>query len=163
MAKVLCYSEKEFKELMKKNGWLEEKDLPENVAIISIIGGDDCIKGFFEVKGEEISHWFKNSNDQILNLEFDDVTEEVYIQGYRIYPMSMDQAKEAVKFIEKNVGKDFYIHCRAGKSRSQAFVRFILDCFPDNYNEKEINLDNPPITPNIDVLAKLKRVYWFGE
>ena len=114
MAKVLCYSEREFKELMKKNGWLEEKDLPENVAIISIIGGDDCIKGFFEVRGEEISHWFKNSNDQILNLEFDDVTEEVYIQGYRIYPISMDQAKEAVKFIEKNVGKDFYITATPG-------------------------------------------------
>lgn len=161
MAKVLCYSENDFKKIMKDNGWLNEKDLPENVAIISIIGSPDCRKYYLE--DEESNHWFSSPTDnKILNLEFDDITEdEVEWNGYIFYPISENQAKEAVKFIEKNIGKDFYIHCRAGKSRSQAFVRFILDFWPEIYTET--NPNNPCQTPNIYVLTNLKRIMWLGE
>ena len=68
-----------------------------------------------------------------------------------------------VKFIEKHKGKNFYISCRAGKSRSQAVARYILDMYGEEYgyNEKEsCRKENPCKTPNINVLTKLKRTYY---
>ena len=54
------------------------------------------------------------------------------------------------------MGKDFWIHCRAGQSRSQGIVRYILDCYPDIV--WKTRLDNPCETPpNIDVVAKLEK------
>ena len=64
---------------------------------------------------------------------------------------------------EKHKGKDFYIHCRAGKSRSIAVATYILDMYGEEYgyNEKEsCRKDNPCKTPNINVLTKLKRTYY---
>lgn len=158
MSKLLCYSENDFKEVMRRNNWYNCEDLPETVAIISIIGTKECRDYYSE---EESSHYFKTRNNQILNLEFDDITEDVMWEGHLFKAMTKEQAREAVSFIKKNLGKDFYIHCKAGKSRSQAFVRFILDSFPGIYNPKlDINISNPCLTPNIDVLAKLKQILW---
>lgn len=146
MNKLLCFSEKDFIELMNCFQW-NNNNIPESVAIISIIGSKESIS----------THYFNNST-QVLNLEFDDVGNEEDVTNKS---MSEDQAVMSVEFIKRNIGKDFYIHCKAGKSRSQAFVRFILDFYPEYYSVNFTNFNNPCITPNIDVLSKLKKVIMF--
>ena len=70
------------------------------------------------------------------------------------------QASRIVNFIDKQISKDvdaFYIHCSAGKSRSQGVVRYILDTYPQ-YNW-ETNPDNHCITTNYHVVRMLKRCF----
>ena len=156
MAKLLCYSQYEFDEICKANRW-DSDSIPNENAYISIIGSPDCIKHYLR---EPQEHYFKENNARICNLEFDDISEDYRIwKGLTFYGISMDQAEELVKFIENNKGKNFYIHCLAGQSRSQGVVRFILDTYPDIYTEKDTRIDNPCETPNIDVVVKLKRAW----
>ncbi len=104
------------------------------------------------------------TEDNVLNLEFDDVNEDIVIwKGHTFYGITDEQAEQIVDFIEKHKGKDFYIHCRAGKSRSIAVATYILDMYGEEYgyNEKEsCRKDNPCKIPNINVLTKLKRTYY---
>ena len=77
--------------------------------------------------------------------------------------ISDKQAELIVNFIEKHKSKNFYISCRAGRSRSAAICRYLLDIYGEEYgyNEKEsCRKENPCMTPNINVLTKLKRVYY---
>lgn len=147
--KLYCFSRKD-----ARNFYVYEKawstvSLPDNVAIISIIGTPLCQK---KVLHDREYHWFREK-DNVLNLCFDDITRDEW-HGYK--GLSEEDARRAVFFIYNNIGKDFYINCRAGKSRSQAFVKFILDTFPElTY---ETRRENPLITPNMDVLIKLKHV-----
>ena len=136
--------------------WNTNEDIPKNVAIISIAGTLEIQEKYLK---DDESHWFEES-DNVLNLNFDDVSKDEFeFKGLMFYGLTMQDARRAVNFILRNIDKDIYINCRAGKSRSQAFVEFILECFPDR--ENEINPENPPTTPNIDVLAKLKRIYLY--
>ena len=90
------------------------------------------------------------TNIHLLNVEFDDVSEEE--QGC----ISVCIAEKIVNFIDDNIGKDFYIHCSAGVSRSQGIARYILDMYPEfDYKTRK---DNPCITPNITVTTMLKRI-----
>lgn len=157
--KLWCFSRPRARKFYREDmGWSSREDLPDNVAIISIAGTPEIQENYLKDKED---HWFEEGPN-VLNLNFDDVPEDVYeYDGFTFYGLDMNDAKRAVEFITRNIDKDIYINCRAGKSRSQAFVRFVLDCFPDRDNE--INLNNPPSTPNIDVLTKLKRVYLYGE
>lgn len=156
MAKLICCSQYEFDDICRKNGWTPS-NIPRNCAFISIIGSPDCIKYYIREKQE---HWFKEENSQICNLEFDDIAEDYRIwKGYVFYGMKKEQAEKLAKFIKANLGKTFYIHCMAGQSRSQGVVRYILDCYPDYYTEADTRPDNPCLTPNIDVVAKLKRAW----
>lgn len=157
MSKLLhlgCYSHQEFDDLCETNGWNDEC-CPEGIAFISIIGTQECQDYYIE---EKEFHWFKQPHPNVLNLEFDDISEDVITwEGHNFYGLSMEDGKRIVDFIMGNLGKPFYIHCRAGRSRSQGIVRFILDTFPEyGYT---VRSDNPPETPNIDVLCKLKRIY----
>lgn len=130
-----------------------DSNIPEDVAVISIVGSKS-----------KNSHYFVSKKDNVLNLEFDDISDDdLLYYNSDLVPFTKEQAIESVLFIKNNIGKDFYIHCEAGKSRSQAFVRFILDYFPKYYSIESTNYRNPCITPNIDVLSKLKRVMIFGE
>lgn len=56
--------------------------------------------------------------------------------------------KEAVES-----GRDIYVHCEAGRSRSQAVVRFVKSEYPGPW---ECNPGNPDDTPNYFVLGKLR-------
>lgn len=130
-------------------------------AFISIIGTPDCLNNYLH---EETYHWFQKNTDNVLNMEFDDVNDDQFLyKGTTFLGISEDQAKKCVEFIERNKGRNFYIHCRAGKSRSQAICRFILDMYGEEYGytEKESCLSsNPPKTPNIRVLTMLKREFY---
>ena len=184
--KLYCYSIEGFNNAMKRLGYgrddekLLEKD---NIAVISICCTDTNPEEYKGMFAEE--HYFlnKSNSPNILNIEFDDLdpalwlgldfdpdnaSKEDFIYGkkssYGKSPVALDweKAKVIVDFVVANIGKDFYVHCSAGVSRSQAVVRFILDCFsfPGNgrYNYKT-RPDNPCVTPNMHVLRMLKRTY----
>lgn len=106
--------------------------------------------------GSEDIHQFSSRNN-VLNLDFDDINEEVRHcdGGYIATNITKEQADEAVKFIEAHKDCDFYIHCNAGKSRSQAFVKYIMEQYPDI--EWETNPFNLCLYPNVYVSNMLKR------
>lgn len=157
--KLYVYSKNDFDELMRQNHWFSNEDVSDDFALISICNTENS-----EYPEEDRTHWFKKSSDNILNVDFDDIS-ETETNGKVI---SDEQAQQIVKFILNNYGNNFLIHCSAGKSRSQGIARFILDCSEEiaaykkienvNYNERA---DNPCMTPNWAVTAKLKRVLRF--
>lgn len=161
--KISVFSHCDFDTKMYNLGLNDDnvEDCKEHNAFISIIGTPNCQKYYLE---EDEYHWFKQNHDNVLNLEFDDIGEEFFTyKGVNIKGLTDGQAERIVDFIEKNIGKNFYIHCRAGKSRSIAIARYLLDIYGEDYgyNEKEsCRKDNPCLTPNIFVLTKLKRAYY---
>ena len=66
-------------------------------------------------------------------------------------------AEKCVKFIEENKDKHFFIHCSAGISRSQAFVKYIKNVYYEN--DFYTNPDNPCLHPNGFVFQKLMHAY----
>jgi len=154
--------------MCKKNGW-NDKNVPSDAAFISICGTKDCQE--YVIKEREF-HYFEEKHDNVFNAVFDDITEytkpieeEVgkYRHGY-CYGLDNKQARELVLFIKENLGKDFYVHCRAGHSRSQAVVRFILDTYDGVVCDFSTRLENPPISWNQFVLSELKEAARFtGE
>ena len=141
--KVYCFSLADFKRLVKE---FDLKHTVGNVAIISIVNpkgeDNDCDFTTEHPMG-------KTTNENILNVSFLDDGED----------FTPTMAKDIIKFIEKQykLGNDFYVHCIAGLSRSQAICRFILDTIPEYTYGRE--LENPLKTPNQHVLSTLKRVY----
>ena len=134
-------------------------DFNDTYAFISIIGTEECRKYYLE---DETGHWFKEEHPNVLNLEFDDVTEDLNWKGHLFKAMSEEQADKCVDFIEKNKGKIFYIHCKAGISRSGAVGKFIFDFFNENgcYDENDFEYFNRHIRPNNHVLTLLKRSFY---
>ena len=155
--KLWCLSYKNFSNIAFDNRW--DENVPQNIAIISIINSKDCNCGE--------KHICKNSNN-VLNLEFDDVSPVNYKTDAQAESYQIDEgkivrffhlklAKKTYDFIQKNKGKDFYIHCSAGLSRSQAIVRFIKDTIRDiNW---ETNPNNPCLFPNGFVYQQLMKIY----
>lgn len=133
-----------------------------DIAYISISATLDCAENFFNDLNEA-DHYLPYS-DNVLNLNFDDVTEDIQNTGdngrlYTYKAMTKIIATRVINFIEKNKNKHLLIHCRAGKSRSQGIARAIYDLYPDNYMVCEYNKLNPCETPNYDVVTKLKNAY----
>lgn len=159
---ISVFSHNNFDEKMYRLGI--DTDNVENEtdkAFISIIGTPDCQKYYLE---EDECHWFKNNTDNVLNLEFDDIgEEELEYKGVLFKGLTDEQAEQIVDFIEKNKGKNWYIHCRAGKSRSCAIGTYILDMYGEEngyYRTESTKRGNALLTPNIFVLTKLKRIYY---
>ena len=153
--KVYVYSQPTFDEYCQNNN-LNDSNV-ENLndeAFISIIGTKQVNEDY--LNEYDIKHYFNENHANVLNLEFDDVSEDREWNGIHIKAMTEEQAKECVEFIERNLGKNFKIHCRAGVSRSQALGYFIRTCY-EEYENAEENPDNPHITHNVGVLAMLKR------
>jgi len=181
--KLYCYSIEGFKRAMEQMGYgrNDEKILEkDNIAVISICCTDTDPEEYHGMFAEE--HYFlnKSKSKNVLNIRFDDIdpclwhgpdfdldtaTDEDFLyepsKGDKS-PRALDWklAQKIVTFVVCNLGKDFYIHCSAGVSRSQAIVKFILDCFSFPGNKKfnyQTLPDNPPIHPNGHVLTMLKR------
>ena len=130
-----------------------------DIAYISIEHSDNCLKYLLNDKKEH----YLASSDNVLNVDFDDITEDFDYEpplGHWFYAINEKQAKDIVDFIENNLDKNFIIHCRAGKSRSQGICRFILDMYKDKYNTCAANLVNPCIYPNGKVVRELKKEYY---
>ena len=126
----------------------------ENDAFISIIGTTD---DSYDMVGR---HHFMENHKNVLNLEFDDVEKDIEVGGYSFKAITDEQAEAIVKFIIDNKGKDFYVHCLAGISRSGAVGTFIFDFFKDDDTKF---VSRPKIRPNIEVLSKLKKNYWYKK
>ena len=140
--KLYVYSKSDFLEFVSKNNWLEK--FPERTAVISICN-----------VGESHNHIFDSDiYENVLNVEFDDVSEKD--------PNFIDKetSKNIVEFIDKNISCNIYIHCDAGKSRSQAVARYIMDVYPHNWKTR---VENPCITPNIDIVCALKIVMYYED
>ena len=168
--KLWCVGFNEFEKLAKRNGW--HLEVPSNIAIISINNGKGA--------GTDTEYHICEDDVNVLNLNFDDVdpmalglsddTETyTYENGYAkgtfttIEFFTNDMAKRAVKFIEDAIennkfdGVDFYIHCSAGISRSQAFVKYIKNVY--DFMDWETNPNNPCLHPNGFVFQKLMQAY----
>lgn len=155
MQKLYCFSRQDFNNYCESMDWTSE-NYPPNSAFISIC---NTIEGSEFLFVDEITHHFKTETPEIINLDFEDVTEPLVM--YRGRPnrgISQEQADRLCEFIERNQNKDFYIHCEAGLSRSQGVVRYILDVYGEDH-EFETLQNNPCRTPNLYVTALLKRAY----
>lgn len=106
------------------------------------------------------AEFFKEGNMEEASKPFNYSYEDKLGDVVLLHSLDYSDAKKAVSFIDQNKDCDFYIHCAAGVSRSQAFVRYILDVFPDV--EWDLNETNPCICPNIHVLRMLKRVKYLN-
>ena len=155
MKKLWCTSFIEFEQIAKENNW--DKEVPNDIAIISIN---------YSNLVENERHICKNDTN-VLNLNFDDVDpityglsedESCYIDDNIILVFfTNEMAKQAIKFIEANKDKNFYIHCSAGISRSQAFVKYIKNVY--DFMDWETNPNNPCLHPNGFVFQKLMQAY----
>lgn len=154
-------SHKDFDYDMKMSGLNDDNvENVKDIVFISIIGTEDCNK--YYLNEPDTKHWFSKNHTNVLNLEFDDISEDREYKGHLFKALSIDQAKQIVEFINRNINDGaitFKIHCRAGISRSRAVGEFIaqlieLDGEVD-YHGREQYINHL----NVDVLTKLKRIY----
>lgn len=105
---------------------------------------------------DEKSHWFWYSQPTVLNIDFWDVN-GYDVEG--IKGLTDEQAKTIYDFINYAIDycpfMNFYVHCRAGASRSQAVAEFLRDCY--GYEIERV-ADGKGFA-NQHVLQLLKRMY----
>ena len=152
-----CMSKRKFEQYCLDNGWQPDVNPPD--AVISICCNPDVAE---KVLKDGDPHYFSDGLSNVLNVEFDDITsdKETYdgqeTDGYdkvTAYGITPETAERIVRFIEDHKHMDFVIHCRAGKSRSQAVTRYILDFYRDHDN---FNPANPCIFHNVHTYVALK-------
>ena len=133
--KLWCNSFQGFKKILETNNW-NDSNLPDNVAFISIC----CTET--ENSSYE-THLLSDNHDNVINLDFDDINgytlkdqfpDDDYVKDNPARGLNDEQGLQLVKFIENNIGKDIYVHCSAGVSRSQGIVKFILEYYNDYYS-----------------------------
>ena len=160
MIKVKVLSHYLFDRKMIELGLNDDNVENSNNAYISIIGTEECIKYWIQ---ENDRHYFKD-HPNVLNLEFDDISDNVLYNGHLFQCMSMKQAESVIDFIEKyiNEGVDtIYIHCRAGMSRSRAVGELIYRYCKDHEIELEYSdRDDYTTVLNHGVLRRLNHAYW---
>lgn len=158
--KLWCNSFQGFKKILETNNW-NDSNLPDNVAFISIC----CTET--ENSSYE-THLLSDNHDNVINLDFDDINGytlkdqfpgDDYVKDNPARGLNDEQGLQLVKFIENNIGKDIYVHCSAGVSRSQGVVKFILEYYNDYYKESDTNPDNPCKMPNQHVFDVLRKFY----
>lgn len=151
--KALCYCKTDFEDFCKARGW-NDTNVPEDWAFISICSTPEIVRNVIQDSDE---HYFKNPHPNVLNLEFDDITSQSEQVGPNTtaFGITRIEAFKVVKFIKENIdlGKNFLIHCRAGKSRSQAIVRYMIT----TYGKVETSKFNPPVAWNSFVLDSLRK------
>ena len=134
--KIVVLSHYLFDEKMREWGLNNQNvDNLKDTAFISIIGTKECLEYYLD-EGET-KHFFMNNHENVLNLDFDDISTDVDYDGHIFKTMRMEQAEKAVEFIENMVNQGrttFYIHCRAGMSRSRAFGEFIYRTFGEDFD-----------------------------
>ena len=160
--KIIVLSHYLFDEQMKEWG-LNNQNVSnlKDTAFISIIGTKECLEYYLD-EGDT-KHFFRNNQENVLNLDFDDINDDIIYHGHLFKGMSMEQAEKAVNFIEKMVNEGrttFYIHCRAGMSRSRAFGEFIYTVFGRDFDIEYDDRNSYTTILNQGVLRRLKHAYW---
>ena len=161
MKHIYVYSHIDFDDMMKIMS-LDSSNvgLEDDKAFISITASKNVIEAQLE---EYRAHYFDGKSNNVLNIEFDDIaTDHEFFYGIKCLGINETQAKTLFDFIEENKGKNFYIHCMAGRSRSQGVCRYILDMYGEEYGytEESCRKENPCTTPNMYVVSMLKREYY---
>lgn len=158
--RILVFSHKDFNSFCEENNFNDlTVDDVKDFAFISIINSEECQK-LLDTTDEK--HWFDNSHENVLNLEFEDITDnDKRIDEYGEYMTLFDSeiAEKIIDFVEKHLGKTFIIHCKAGISRSQAIFRFITEFYGDTYSYDCGRKENPCTTPNYWVVRVLRETY----
>ena len=161
MIKIEVLSHYLFDEKMRELNLNDENVENSNMAFISIIGTPECLTYYLD-EGKT-KHYFKD-HPNVLNLDFDDIEDDVMYNGHHFKTMRMEDAEKAIGFIETNIRNGvtkFYIHCRAGYSRSRAFGEFIYRYCLENDIEVEYDDRNDYTTMlNSGVLRRLNHAYW---
>lgn len=163
--RLYCFSRPEMMNIGRR---LVEQD-PDSTAVVSITSSTDLLPDLCELgfTAYDMTTGAMRIVPNAIRLKFDDIGP--IEQPKEGVPMAMNekQANIIVWWIDEQINrgiKNFYVHCDAGQSRSQAIVQFILDYLPE-YPWK-IRKSNPPLTPNRHVLALLNNVIWkrkYGE
>ena len=158
--KIICFSKRDFENYCREHGF-NDANPPKDFAVVSICCNPEVAT---RVLHDGDPHYFKEDHENVLNVEFDDITRDVeYFEmrddGDHSEPLvargiTRETAEEIVKFIDAHKDMDIMVHCRAGKSRSQAVTRYVLDFYPSH---SETNPGNPCIRYNIHTYAKLKK------
>lgn len=150
-----------FDEDMKEMNLSDNNVEDVNMAFISIIGTEECLKYYLDESNTR--HYFKD-HPNVLNLDFDDISTDVNYDGHIFKTMSMEQAEKTVDFIEKIIHSGVECiegHCRAGMSRSRAIFEFIYRLCNDKGIEVEYEDRNDYTTIlNQGVLRRLNHAYW---
>lgn len=153
MKKIIVLSHQDFNDLCKSNSWSDDNiESLSNLAFISIVGTPEVTEA---LSIKMTKHWFKEDHSNVLNLDFDDVSEDDVIRGIHVKAISPEDSKRTVEFIERNKDRSFYIHCLAGVSRSRGIAKFI----EDNFDDFEV-IDNGHARPNPGVLGSLNHILW---
>jgi hypothetical protein len=161
MVKVIVLSHYLFDERMKEMGLDDNNVEDTNMAFISIIGTKECIEYWIQ---EDDKHYFKD-HPNVLNLDFDDISDVVIYNGHRFRGMNLEEAEKTVNFIEEYLNNGsvdtIYIHCKAGMSRSRAIGEFIYRYCKENDIELEYS-DREYYTTifNQGVMNRLNHAYW---
>lgn len=159
--KLIVFSHFLFDEEMEHIGVNDENVEHFNMAFISIIGTQECLKYYLD-EGDT-KHYFKDHSN-VLNLDFDDIGNDVMYHGHLFKTMTMEQAEKTVDFIEEMVDNkvDTIIgHCRAGMSRSRAIFEFIYRYCKERDIEVEYeDRNNYTTLLNQSVLTRLNHAYW---
>ena len=150
-----------FDEKMEEMGLDNDNVKNTNMALISIIGTQECLDYYLD-EGET-KHYF-DDQENVLNLDFDDIEEDVLYNGHLFKTMRMEQAEKSVDFIEKMIKNgvdEIMIHCRAGMSRSRAFGEFIYRyCKEHDVNVIYPDRNGYTTLLNHGVFRRLNHAYW---
>lgn len=162
--KIICLSHNDF-DLRMENLGLNDSNIDESTdkALISIIGTEECLKYWLDEA--DTKHYFSDGHDNVLNLEFDDLSKDLVFHGHLFKAITMKQAEDAVEFIETRIDNgatEFCVHCRAGVSRSRAISEFIYRMLQDKgYSDIEYDdRDDYSSKVNSGVLRRLQHAYW---
>jgi len=159
MQQLICVNKRDFERICRDEGW-SDGNPPASAALISICCNEEVAK-FVLFDGD--GHFFSADHDNVLNVNFDDIDEDVRTFDGKDYGftgtltargLTPETAERIVRFIEDHKQMDFLIHCRAGKSRSQGVVRYILDFYPGPF---QTNPANPCRMYNTHVYAGLRK------
>jgi predicted protein tyrosine phosphatase len=146
---IFTLSHSEFGMFCRSNGFTDDniEELKDRIVLISILGGNKKDVWYRE-------HHFIENHSNVLNINFDDITEETH--GYKM--MTERQAEKAVKFIKNNSenhnNKIFINHCFAGISRSGAFSLTMTEHF--GYDKDMFYSKNEQVFPNSHVIYMLR-------
>ena len=101
-------------------------------------------------------HYFNKDYKNVLNLEFDDVTDR-NSDGNILF--NREHGSKIIEFVERNNHVEtLYVHCLAGVSRSGAVGVFLNEIYGSETFYDFCN-SNTKINPNFFILALLRRMY----
>lgn len=175
---LYCYSQEDFDNLMGSLQWEKPIDKFSTISICAKWneGFDhwfgNNVEGNFNLDCDDVVRpfwWDKDHYDEAEDLynkgrikesnNFFEYYSETCLGGTTLHLFNFEQAFNIVKWIDERIqnGYDnFYVHCAAGLSRSQAVVRYILDAYNVEYHWKT-RQSNPCLYPNNHMLLMMKR------